>query len=389
MSDYYATLGVSKEASNNEIKKGYRKQALKCHPDRNPDNPEAEKHFKEVSEAYEVLSNEQKRAVYDQYGKAGLEGGQGMPGSGNGAGFANMEDALRTFMGAFGGGGGDSIFESFFGGGPGGSAGAGAMRGASKKVSLTVSFEEAALGCERELSVTTRSTCVDCKGSGASKPSAIRTCSQCGGSGQVVESRGFFSMAMTCPRCNGEGRMVTDPCKSCRGEGKTKEKRHVKVAVPPGVDTGMRLKMTGYGDAGDTGGPPGDLYVFITVQDHEFFQRDGDDLYVDMPLSFSDAALGCYKEIPTLNGKVVKLTIPQGTQSGKTFRVRGEGFPNVHGHGKGDILVRVHVETPTNLSSRQKELLEEFGSLENPQNSPKKKGFFNKLKDCFGLSSAF
>ncbi len=379
MSEYYDTLGVSRDASQTEIKKAYRKLALQYHPDRNQDNPQAEGKFKEISEAYEVLSDEQKRGLYDQYGKAGLEGA-GMPGGGGG--FESMDEALRTFMGAFGGGG-DSVFESFFGGGHGGGGRQGPMRGASKKVSLTVSFEEAAAGCDREIALGIRRTCTDCRGSGAANPNAVQTCSQCGGSGQVVESRGFFSMAMTCPRCNGEGRMVTDPCKKCHGDGRTQEKKQVKVTVPPGVDTGMRLKMSGYGDAGESGGPAGDLYIFITLKDHEIFQRDGDDLLVDMPLSFSEAALGTKKDIPTLNGKVAKVTIPLGTQSGKVFRVRGEGFPNVHGHGQGDILVKVHVETPTNLSTRQQELMKEFSELEGPHNSPKRQGFFDKLKGFF------
>lgn len=382
MADYYATLDISKDASESEIKKAYRKLAMKYHPDRNQDNPEAEAKFKEISEAYEVLSDPQKRQIYNQYGKAGLEGA-GMPGGG--AGFENMEDALRTFMGAFGGGG-DSIFESFFGGAPGGGR-AGGMRGASKKVSLTISFEEAALGCDRELAVGIRSSCGDCNGSGAESPSAISTCDHCGGSGQVVESRGFFSMAMTCPRCNGEGRVITSPCGSCQGQGKIKEKKHVKVSVPAGVDSGMRLKMAGYGDAGEGGAPAGDLYVFIQVEDHELFQREGDDIFLDMPLSFSDAGLGCKKEIPTINGKRVMLTIPEGTQSGKIFRVRGEGFPNVHGHGKGDMMVRVHIETPTSLSPRQRELLQEFSDLEGPHNSPKKKGFWESLKSFFSDST--
>jgi len=242
MADFYDVLGVSRDAGENEIKKAYRKQALKYHPDRNPDNPEAEQEFKKISEAYDVLSDPQKRQMYDQYGEAGLA--QGMPGGAQG--FSSMEDALRTFMGAFGQGGGDSIFESFFGG-AGGSYG-GPMRGASKKTSLNISFEEAALGCDREISLGVRRQCDDCSGSGAADPTAVRSCPECGGSGQIVQSRGFFSMAMTCPRCQGEGRIITDPCKTCRGEGRVMDKRHVKVTVPPGVDNGMRLKMGGYGD---------------------------------------------------------------------------------------------------------------------------------------------
>lgn len=386
MSEYYDTLGVARDATPEQIKKAYRKKALQYHPDRNAGDAEAEKKFKEVSEAYEVLSDEQKRQMYDRYGKQAFEAG-GMGGGGPGGGFSSMEEALRTFMGAFGGGG-ESPFDSFFGGGFGGGGRSHAYKGASKKINLTVSFEEAAKGIEKEALVTNFVDCGSCSGSGAARPDAVSTCSRCNGAGQVVQSQGFFSMSMTCPECQGEGQVVTEPCEQCRGAGRVKEKRRVKINIPAGIDNGMRLKMAGYGDAGEGGGPPGDLYVDVQVQNHEIFQRDGDDILVELPLGFGEAALGCKKEIPTLQSHSARITVPAGTQTGAMFRVRGEGFPNVHGRGKGDLIVKVIVETPTNLTGRQKELLEEFKELENENNHPRRRSFIDKLKVFFSGSSA-
>ncbi len=382
MSDYYDVLGIAKGASSDEIKKAYRKQALRYHPDKNQGNPDSEKQFKEVSEAYEVLSDESKRELYDRYGKEGLSQNRGFGGGGGGAGgFGSMDEALRTFMGAFGGGGGDSVFDSFFGGG--GGASAGARQGASKKISVELTLEEAQQGVEKEALITNYAPCKVCDGSGASSKQAIHTCTRCGGSGQMAQSHGFFSVAMTCSSCQGEGRIIQDPCKRCRGQGRTKEKNPVKIRIPAGVDSGMRLRMAGYGDAGEGGGPSGDLYVFVNVKNHDVFARQGDDLLVDMPISFSEAALGCKKEIPSLSGKTVRVTIPQGTQGGKVFRVRSEGVVNVHGQGTGDLLVRVIVETPVNLSAEQKGLLEDFAGLEGEHNLPKRQGFLNKIKVFF------
>ena len=384
MSEYYETLGISRDASKEEIKKAYRKKALQYHPDRNKDNPEAEAKFKEISEAYETLSDEQKRQIYDQYGKAGLEGQMGGAGA---HGFSSMDEALRTFMGAFGGGG-DQVFDSFFGGGDGGFGGRSYQMGANKKVSITISFEEAARGVEKEANITNFITCDDCSGSGAKSASGVQTCPQCGGRGQVVQSRGFFSMATTCPQCHGEGQIIKDPCDGCHGEGRVRKKQRVTIRIPAGVDDGMRLRMGGYGDAGPGGGPHGDLYVFIGVKPHEIFQRDGDNVVISLPIGFAEAALGCKKELPTLLGGNCRITIPAGTQTGKIFRVRGEGFPNVHGHGKGDMLVRVVVETPTQLTERQRELLQEFGELEGPENHPKRHSFLDKLKFFFADSGS-
>lgn len=385
MADYYEILEIPKGASADEIKKAYRKKAIQFHPDKNPGDSEAEKRFKEISEAYEVLSDEKKRQIYDRYGKEGVSSAGMHGGSG---GFSSMEEALRTFMGAFGGNGGDSIFESFFGGAPGGgrgSAGGGRVhrQGASKRVNITISFEEAARGVDKELAITNYVSCTQCQGRGAAQPNSIKKCDRCNGAGQVFEQRGFFSMSMACPQCHGEGQVITDPCKNCRGQGLVKEKQHVKVHIPAGVDTGMRLKMSGYGDAGQGAGPAGDLYVFINVEAHPIFEREGNDIILDLPITFSEAALGCKRDVPALSAKACRITIPEGTQNGKIFRVKGEGFPNVHGQGKGDLLVRVFVETPTKLTDRQKELLREFQTMENPANTPKKGGFLDKIKDLF------
>ncbi len=394
--DFYATLGIDRNASPEEIKKAYRKKALEWHPDRNQGNPNAEAQFKLVSEAYEVLSDENRRRIYDQYGEEGMRGagmGGGAGGFPGGGGFSSMEEALRTFMGAFGGGrgggggaGGESIFDSFFGGGGGGNSfeeESGARKGTSKKATVKVSFQEAARGVEKELGIANYVSCEPCKGTGAKSQNGIKTCSTCQGKGQVYQSRGFFSMSSNCPHCGGAGRVITDPCKSCGGAGRTKEKQRIKVRIPAGVDNGMRLKMSGYGDAGEAGGPPGDLFVYIEVEPHEAFTREGDDVYLDLPITFIEAALGVKKEVPTPFGEQVRIQIPEGTQNGKLLRVNGKGFPNVHGQGQGDLLIRISVETPVRLSEKQKELLRAFEELESPQNHPRKKTFLEKIKVFF------
>lgn len=387
MTDYYQILELNRNASSDEIKKAYRKKALQFHPDKNPGDAHAEKRFKEISEAYEVLSDDQKRQIYDRHGKEGLAGAH----MGGAQGFSSMDEAMRTFMSAFGGGGGggggESIFEAFFGGGEFGQEGRGGRsqrrQGSSKRVNITIKFEEAAKGVDKELAITNYVSCPDCHGKRTQSPNGVKRCTQCGGRGQVLEQRGFFSMSMTCPKCQGEGQIVTDPCKTCSGEGVVKEKQRVKVHIPAGVDSGMRLKMSGYGDAGADGGPAGDLYVFITVEPHSIFERDGNDILLHLPISFTEAALGCKKEVPSMYSHTCRITIPEGTQNEAIFRVKGEGFPNVHGQGRGDLLVKIFVETPTKLSEKQKNLLKEFGDLEGPSNQPKRKGFLDKIKEIF------
>ncbi len=389
MSDYYQVLGVSRDASADEIKKAYRKLAVKYHPDKNPDDAKAEAKFKEISEAYEVLSNDEKRRMFDQFGADAVRSG-GVGGQGGGAGFSSMEDALRTFMGAMGsgggGGGGGDFFDSFFGGGGGGGGGSAprARQGVSKKAQITISFDEAAGGVTKELAITNYAECETCKGLGAASESDIKKCGTCGGMGQVHQARGFFQMSAPCPHCHGSGEIISKPCTECHGAGKVKVRQRVKVPIPAGIDDGMRIKMAGYGDAGEAGGPPGDLYVYVRVQEHDIFEREGDNLILVPPISLTEAALGCKKELPPLlSKKPVRITIPEGTQSGKVLRARGEGLPNVHGHGKGDLLIEIQVETPVKLTSTQKEILEQFQALEKPQNSPQRKSFLDKLKALF------
>lgn len=377
MTDFYEVLGIARGATAEEIKKAYRKGAVKYHPDKNPGDKAAEKKFKEISEAYEVLSDERKRQMYDQYGADAVRGG----GMGGGAGgFANMDEALRTFMGAFGGGG-DSIFESIFG--FEGGQDTGPRAGASKKMNLTISFEESMKGIEKEVILNNFVSCSSCHGSGAAKSTSLKTCSTCKGRGQVHQSRGFFSMSAPCHTCQGRGQIITDPCTLCKGQGRIKEKQNVKIKIPAGIDNGMRLRMAGYGDAGEDGGPKGDLFVFIQVEPHSFFIRQDDNIHVEVPITFTEAALGCKKELPTVLGASCKLPIPEGTQSGKTIKIRSEGAPNVHGHGRGDMIVKIVVETPVGLSDKQKELLKAFGETEGAHNSPQKRSFLDKLKGLF------
>lgn len=384
MADYYEVLGVTKEATPDDIKKAYRKKALQYHPDRNPGDSEAEKKFKEISEAYQVLNDPQKRQMYDRYGAEGMQGYAAGPQAGRG--YASMDEALRTFMGAFGN---ESIFEQMFGMGQEHGMGRSseaeyAQQGASKRLSVSISFSESYTGVEKELTVANYVVCEKCQGKRTVSSSGVRKCSRCGGSGQVFEQRGFFSMSMTCPQCHGEGQVIKDPCPECRGEGRVKGKRKVHFHIPAGIDSGMRLKLSGYGDVGVGGAPAGDLFVYITVEPHEVFERQGNDVVLELPISFAEAALGCKKDIPSLHQGKLKLSIPEGIQSGKSLRVKGEGFPNIHGgQAKGDLLVKVLVETPLNLTTRQKELLNEFLTSETGSNCPKKKGFFERMRSLF------
>mgnify|MGYP003683022083 CR=1 FL=1 len=385
MSNYYDLLGVSQSATAEEIKKAYRKKAVKYHPDKNQGDPGAEQKFKDISHAYEVLSDPQKKQIYDQYGEEGLSGG-GAGFGGGGQHFESMEDALKTFMGAFGGSGSgmDSIFDMFGGGGGASSA----RSGASKRVAITLSLEEAFKGVEKDVAILNWRSCGTCKGSGADKPSDVVTCSRCGGAGQVVESRGFFSMQMTCSSCQGKGKSIKKFCGTCHGDGRTKERQTVKIPIPAGIADGMRLRMTGYGDSGSGGGPKGDLYVDVSVKEHSIFRREDDHLYIELPINFVDAALGVEKEIPSIEkGKKCKLKIPAGTQSGKVLSVRSQGMPQLRSKMRGDLRVVVKVETPQNLSKEQKDLLQAFDESSTEKNYPSSLSFLEKLSLFFSKHS--
>jgi molecular chaperone DnaJ len=372
--DYYEVLGVSRNTGDEEIKKAYRRLAVKFHPDKNSGDKTAEEKFKEIGEAYEALSDPQRRAAYDQYGHAAFDprarAGRGFGGAGG------FHDPFEIFREVFGGG---SIFESFFGGGQDPSQ---PQRGGDLRYDLEITLEEAALGCEKEISVSKLDRCDACNGSGMEPGSKIRTCSTCGGRGQVLTSRGIFSIAQTCPHCKGAGRILEKPCKSCHGEGKREHSSKIKLRIPPGVDAGSRLRSSGNGEAGFRGGPPGDLYVVLHVKAHEIFQRDGDDLLCEVPVSFVQAALGAEIEVPTLDGRAT-IKIPTGTQPGTTFRVKGKGVKNLQGYGHGDLHVRVQVEVPTLLNHEQKAKLQEFAESCGEDANPISKSFFEKAKKLF------
>ena len=375
--DYYEILSVERTVTVEEIKKSYRKLAVKYHPDKNPGDKAAEEQFKELGEAYEILSDPQKRALYDQHGHAAFDRRAGGVPRGGG-GFHDPFDIFREVFG--GGGGGGSIFDDLFGGGR--SDPTQPQRGEDLRYDMEITFEEAAHGTEKEISVTKPERCDVCDGSGAEAGSKVKTCPTCGGRGQVISSRGIFSIAQTCPACQGAGRVIEKPCKACHGSGRRDRPSKIKLKIPGGVDTGSRLRSVGNGQAGLRGGPPGDLYVVLHVKPHEIFQRDGDDLLCEVPIGFVQAALGSDIEVPTLTGKA-EIKIPAGTQPGTMFRLKGKGVKNVQGYGHGDLHVRVMVEVPTHLSSAQKAKLQEFAELCNGKESPLSQGFFEKAKKLF------
>jgi molecular chaperone DnaJ len=366
--DYYAILEVSREATAAEIKKAYRRLAMKYHPDRNPGDKAAEEKFKEIQRAYDVLSDEQKRAAYDRYGHAGVDSAAA------GAGAAGFDDFTEAFS---------DIFGDLFGGGRRGRSQV--YRGADLRYQLEISLEEAAHGTTKTIRIPTAETCDTCHGTGARSGTQPRVCTTCGGIGQVRMQQGFFSIQQTCPECHGSGSIVADPCPDCGGAGRVRKSRTLEVKIPAGIDTGMRLRQSGYGEAGINGGPPGDLYVEIRIKPHPIFQRDGDDLHCEMPISITTAALGGEIDVPTLDG-IAKLRIPPGTQTGKVFRLRGKGIRNVRNQGVGDLLCHVVVETPVNLTERQKELLREFEEIahENAErHNPRSKSWFDRMREFF------
>ena len=369
--DCYEVLGVERTAEPEEIKKAYRKLALKYHPDKNPGDKTAEEQFKELGEAYEILSDPEKRALYDQHGHAAFDRRAG------GYGAGGFHDPFEIFREVFGGGG---IFDDLFGGGR--SDPSQPQRGNDLRYDMEITFDEAAQGCEKEITVSKPAPCETCQGSGAEPGSRIRTCPSCGGRGQVVNSRGIFSIAQTCPHCQGAGRVLDKPCKACHGQGRRERSSKIKLRIPAGVDTGSRLRSSGNGEAGFRGGPPGDLYVVLHVQPHAIFQRDGDDLLCEVPVSFTQAALGAEIEVPALDGGTM-IKIPPGTQPGTMFRLKSKGMKNVQGYGHGDLHIRVNVEVPTHLSPAQEAKLQEFADLCNGRESPISQGFFDKAKKLF------
>lgn len=383
--DYYDLLGVGRDASEAELKKAYRKQAVKYHPDKNPGDAAAEEKFKEISHAYEVLKDSEKRAAYDRYGHAAFEGGAGRgPGGmggfgGGGGGFHDPFDIFREVFGGGGGGGGGGIFDEMFGGGGGRG---GSRDGADLRYDLEISLEEAAKGADKELSFRKNVTCSRCDGSGAEPGSKTVTCPTCDGHGQVERGGGFVRIRQTCPTCGGSGQKIEKPCSRCRGEGRETQTAKVKVRIPAGVDTGSRLRSVGNGEAGLSGGQPGDLYVVLTVSEHEIFERHGQDLFCEIPIKFTLATLGGSIEVPTLFGKAT-LKIPAGTQSGTTFRLRSKGMPSLRGSSQGDQLVRVHVEVPKKLTDEQRSLLEEFAKISGDADQPTEEGWFEKAKKFF------
>lgn len=378
--DYYELLGVSRDVSDSDLKKAYRKKAVKYHPDKNPGDATAEAKFKEISEAYDVLKDPDKRAAYDRYGHAAFkQGGMGNPGGGMGG--MGGHDPFDIFREAFGGGGGGGIFEEFFGGGGGQSRG-GAQHGSDLRYDLEISLEEAAKGVEKEIKYRRPVSCKKCNGSGAEPGSGKTTCPTCGGSGQVTSNRGFISFRQACPSCQGAGQIIEKPCSECRGEGRVMDSSTVKVRIPAGVHTGSKLRSAGKGEAGHMGGQAGDLYIIIHVKEHELFERHDNDLFCEVPIKFTLAALGGSISVPTLFGKG-SLKIPAGTQTGTTFRLREQGIPALRGGRKGDLLIRVQVEVPTKLSSEQKKKLEDYAEACGDPANPVSVSFVEKAKKFF------
>ncbi|TKB55370.1 molecular chaperone DnaJ [Ferrimonas aestuarii] len=370
--DFYEVLGVARDASERDIKKAYKRLAMKYHPDRNPGDAKAEESFKEVKEAYEILTDSEKRAAYDQFGHAGVD-----PNRGGGGGFH--------------GGGGDfgdifgDVFGDIFGGGRRGGGRQGPSRGNDLRYNMELTLEEAVKGVSKEIRIPVLTSCDSCDGSGAKKGSSAQTCGTCHGQGQVQMRQGFFAVNQTCPTCHGKGKVIKDPCNKCHGQGRVEKTKTLNVKIPAGVDTGDRIRLSGEGEAGEMGAPSGDLYVQVHVKDHPIFERDGNNLYCEVPIGFSTAALGGEIEVPTLDGRV-NLKVSAETQTGRMFRLRGKGVKSVRSHAVGDLICKVIIETPVNLTERQKELLREFDETmegASKKHSPKAQGFFDGVKKFF------
>ncbi|MHC4941482.1 MAG: molecular chaperone DnaJ [Planctomycetota bacterium] len=376
--DYYEVLGVKRNATPDELKRAYRKLAMKYHPDRNKGDEKAAEYFKEATEAYEVLNDVEKRRIYDQFGHDGLKQG------GYQRGFSSFEDIFSMFGDIFGGRGGGSIFEDFFdfGGRASGRRRSRAQRGASLKCDLEISLNEAFEGVEKTIDLKRNEICKTCSGSGAKPGTSSKVCSHCQGRGEILQSQGFFSLRTTCPHCQGTGEMIEKPCTGCRGAGRILSKRQITVRIPPGIHDSTQMRVSGEGEPGFNGGPRGDLYCIIHIHPHPLFERIEDDLLCEIPIAFSQAALGTKLEVPSLQGKVV-LKIPTGTQTGRIFRMKGLGMPNVYGHGKGDLLIKVKIETPQKLTPQQEQILREYAKLEEKNVTPERKSFFEKVKSLF------
>ena len=369
--DYYEVLGVQRNVSEEEVKRAYRKLAVKFHPDKNPDDPHAEEKFKEIGEAYDVLMDPDKRAAYDRFGHAAFAKGTAARGA--------FHDPFDIFREVFGGAGG-GIFETFFGGV--GTRGEDRQRGSDLRYDMQIKLEEAAFGVEKEIEIQKLDTCDKCQGSGAEPGSRTINCPACGGRGQVISSRGFFQVSQTCPRCRGAGQIIERPCRQCQGEGRLEKMSRIMLKVPAGIADGSRLRSSRNGEAGTRGGPHGDLYVVIHIKEHKIFQREDDNLYCEVPIPFSSAALGGEVDVPTLEGKA-HLKVPTGTQSGQIFKLRGKGIVNVNGRERGDLLARLIVEVPTRLNAEQRQKLEEFAALCGEENTPMRKSFFERAKEFF------
>jgi molecular chaperone DnaJ len=372
--DYYDVLGVGRNATEEEVKRAYRKLAVKFHPDKNPDDPQAEEKFKELGEAYDVLMDPQKRAAYDRFGHSAFAPG------GGGFGGGTFHDPFEIFREVFGGAGfGGGIFETFFGGG---GRTEDRRRGSDLRYDMEIKLEEAAFGAEKQIEIEKLDTCDKCGGSGAEPGSRAIRCPSCGGRGQVVSSRGFFQISQTCPHCHGAGEIIEKPCQKCHGDGRIEKLSRINLKIPAGIREGTRLRSLNNGEAGVNGGPPGDLYVVIHVKEHKIFQRESDDLYCEVPIPFWVATLGGEIDVPTLEGRA-HLKVPAGTQSGQMFKLRGKGIVNVNGRGHGDLFARLIVEVPSRLNAEQRGKLEEFAALCGDENTPMRKSFFERAKEFF------